>query len=487
MSKFQTINFYSGGKSSSYQILPFRFSQLDESSCVITNAASEYLVIDRKVLNEFVAHTLDSGSLEYQDLRAKQFLLDDHNQIAPELLALKLRTRYSRLADFTSLHIFVVTLRCEHSCPYCQVSRQSEDKSAFDMTAEIADRSLQLVFKSPSPSIKIEFQGGEPLLNFSMIRYVVGEALKINSVVGKSLDFVIATNLALLNQEVLDFCKQHRIHISTSLDGPEDLHNKNRPRVGKDSYKKAIDGIRSVREFLGNDQVSALMTTTEASLNRVEEIIDEYLKYDLPGIFLRHLSPYGFAIKTKYYRAYKTSEWLDFYNKGLDYIISLNKNGIQFQEYYASTVLTKMLTSDDPGFVDLMTPSGMGIAAVVYNYDGTVHPSDESRMLAEMGDNTFVMGNVLENSYDEIFGSDKLLTPLEESFSGSAPMCVDCAFEGYCGSDPVYHYAIHKDFLARKPESDFCLRNMSIFKLLIQKMESDPFVKQLFLKWANRI
>lgn len=487
MSKFQTINFYAASKSNDYQILPFRFSHLDGASYVITNAASEYLVVDKKVLDEFVRHELDSSIPVYQDLRAKQFLMDEHNQIAPELLALKVRTRYSRLADFTSLHIFVVTLRCEHSCPYCQVSRQSEDKNSFDMTREIADRSLQLVFKSPSPSIKIEFQGGEPLLNFSMIRYIVEQALSINAIIGKNLDFVIATNLALLDQEVLDFCRQHRIHISTSLDGPEDLHNKNRPRVGKNSYQKAIDGIYSVREFLGKDQVSALMTTTEASLGRVEEIIDEYLKHDLPGIFLRHLSPYGFAIKTKYYRAYKTSEWLEFYSKGLDYIISLNRRGIQFQEYYASTILTKMLTSDDPGFVDLMSPSGMGIAAVVYNYDGTVHPSDESRMLAEMGDDTFLMGNVLEHSYEEIFGSDNLLTPLDESFSGSVPMCVDCAFEGYCGSDPVYHYAIHKDFLGRKPESDFCLRNMSIFKLLIQKMESDSYVKQLFLKWANRI
>jgi radical SAM protein with 4Fe4S-binding SPASM domain len=164
----------------------------------------------------------------------------------------------------------------------------------------------------------------------------------------------------------------------------------------------------------------------------------------------------------------------------------LNKAGKPFREYYASTVLAKMLTSSDPGFVDLMSPSGMGIAAIVYNYDGYVHPSDESRMLAEMGDNTFRMGHVLENTYEEIFSSEALLKPLDESFALSAPMCSDCAFESYCGADPVYHYAIHKDFLGRKPESDFCKRNMSIFKHLITLMESDPYVKQLFYRWANR-
>ena len=485
MAKFQAINFYSQKKDKGYQLLPFKFSELDSERYLLTNMAGEFITLKKELMKPFVTHTLDEDSDEYVNLRSRQFLLDEHNRVAPDLLSLKLRTRYASLSQFTSLHIFVVSLRCEHSCPYCQVSRQSEDKGSFDMTEEIADKSLQLVFKSPSPMIKIEFQGGEPLLNFGMIQYVVKQALKINEAEKKSLDFVIATNLALISKEVLMFCKEYGVHISTSLDGPEDLHNKNRPRPGKNSHQKTLEGIYLSREVLGKDSVSALMTTTESSLGRVKEIIDEYLALDFGGIFLRHLSPYGFAIKTKSYLAYSTDRWLEFYKEGLEYIIELNRKGIDFREYHACTVLTKMLTSNNPGFVDLMSPSGMGIAAAVYNYDGTVHPSDESRMLAEMGDNTFKLGNVFDNTYEEIFGSDALLTPLEESFALSAPMCSDCAYEPYCGAEPVYHHGIHKDFLGRKPTSDFCHRNMSIFKYLVTRMDEDPFVKNLFLDWAN--
>ena len=485
MAKFQAINFYSQKKDKGYQLLPFKFSELDSERYLLTNMAGEFITLKKELMKPFVTHTLDEDSDEYVNLRSRQFLLDEHNRVAPDLLSLKLRTRYASLSQFTSLHIFVVSLRCEHSCPYCQVSRQSEDKGSFDMTEEIADKSLQLVFKSPSPMIKIEFQGGEPLLNFGMVQYVVKQALKINEAEKKSLDFVIATNLALISKEVLMFCKEYGVHISTSLDGPEDLHNKNRPRPGKNSHQKTLEGIYLSREVLGKDSVSALMTTTESSLGRVKEIIDEYLALDFGGIFLRHLSPYGFAIKTKSYLAYSTDRWLEFYKEGLEYIIDLNRKGIDFREYHACTVLTKMLTSNNPGFVDLMSPSGMGIAAAVYNYDGTVHPSDESRMLAEMGDNTFKLGNVFDNTYEEIFGSDALLTPLEESFALSAPMCSDCAYEPYCGAEPVYHHGIHKDFLGRKPNSDFCHRNMSIFKYLVTRMDEDPFVKNLFLDWAN--
>jgi len=484
MAKFQPITFYANRKEK-YQLLPFKYSELDANRYLLTNIAGEYLVVEKPILKTLVEHKLDAQSLEYINLRARHFILDEYNEVALDLLALKVRTRYQSLSKFTSLHIFVVSLRCEHSCPYCQVSRQSEDKKKYDMTQEIAEKALELVFLSPSPTIKIEFQGGEPLLNFDLIKFIVQKANKLNLSHNKLLDFVIATNLALIDREILQFCKENKVHISTSLDGPEDLHNKNRPRPGKNSYEKVIDGIALSRDILGRDQVSALMTTTELSLERVEQIIDEYLQQKFDGIFLRHLSPYGFAIKTKTYMAYSTDRWLNFYKRGIEYIIELNRSGIDFREYYACTVLKKMLTSEDSGFVDLMSPAGIGIAAAVYNYDGSVHPSDESRMLAEMGDQTFCLGNVLDNTYEEIFTSEALLKPLEESFALSVPMCSDCAYEPYCGSDPVYHHGIHKDFIGRKPDSDFCHRNMSIFKYLITRMEQDSFVRGLFVKWAN--
>jgi hypothetical protein len=136
-------------------------------------------------------------------------------------------------------------------------------------------------------------QGGEPLLNFPLIEHIVLAAKSARS--DKKIDFVIASNLALLTDEHLAFCKSHDLLLSTSLDGPADLHNKNRPRPGGNSHELAVRGIRRAQEFLGKDRVSALMTTTERSLSRVTDIIDEYLCLGLDGIFLRPLSPYGFA------------------------------------------------------------------------------------------------------------------------------------------------------------------------------------------------
>jgi His-Xaa-Ser system radical SAM maturase HxsB len=296
----------------------------------------------------------------------------------------------------------------------------------------------------------------------------------------------MATNLALLDDDVLTFAAKHNLYFSTSLDGPEDLHNRNRPRPGADSWQRAVAGIHRIQDALGPHRVAALMTTTEASLDRVYDIIDCYLDQGLHEIFLRPLSPYGLAIKTKTHAAYDVQRWLDFYRTGLDYIIELNRRGVDILERYAAIIATKMFTNNDPGYVDLTSPAGIGIGALVYNYDGDVYASDEGRMLAEMDDHTFRLGGLQSNSYTELITSDALLDPLENSFALSAPMCTDCAFEPYCGADPVFHHATSGDVLGRKPDSAFCTRNMSIFELLLTKYHADPHVRDLLHSWSYR-
>lgn len=484
MSKFQSLQKYEETLASGYRLLPFRFTQLEGDTYVASNMVGEFTVMDRAALDDFAGGRLEPHDPVYSELKAKHFLLDGDSDVTVDLLSVKLRTKLAPLANFTALHLFVTTLRCDHSCPYCQVSRANDDRQEFDMSEETALKSIELAFRSPSPVLKFEFQGGESLLNLNLIRFIVEEVKRRNAEERRDIQFVIATNLALLSDEAIELARQHDILISTSLDGPEDLHNRNRPRPGNDSYKRTIEGIQRVRRELGRDRVGALMTTTAASLNQVKPIIDEYIAQDFRGIFLRPLSPYGFAIKTKFYQAYDQSKWLEFYFEGLDYIIDLNLKGFGFTEYYAAMVLRKMLTPFQPGYVDLLSPAGAGVAAVVYNYDGDVYASDESRMLAEMGDKSFCIGNVHSNTYEEIFLNDTLLEALESSFASSVPMCSWCAFEPYCGADPVFHHATQSNFVGKKPLSAFCNRNMSVFKGLIQRMNGRPEVREIFERWA---
>jgi radical SAM protein with 4Fe4S-binding SPASM domain len=227
------------------------------------------------------------------------------------------------------------------------------------------------------------------------------------------------------------------------------------------------------------------MTTTEASLERVRDIIDTYVELGLHHVFLRPISPYGFAMRRRG-GGYDTKRWLAFYEEGLDYVIELNRQGIPVVETYAAIVAKKMLTNDDPGYVDLTSPAGIGIGALVYNYDGDIYASDEGRMLAEMHDDTFRLGHVSESSYEDVMLSERLLAPLTESLTMSVPMCTTCAFEPYCGSDPVFHHATMGDYVGHKATSAFCERNMGVFTAILNRYRDDPFARSLLWRWAHR-
>jgi uncharacterized protein len=467
-----------------WELLPLRFHRLSADSVLLTNLVGEHLFVTDQQLLDITAGRCHDNALLAR-LRAKHMIRRPGDLLPAELLAVKLRTKMRRLPDFTALHMFVVTLRCEHTCRYCQVSRQSSAKSEFDMSPEVASRSLDLVFRSPSPLIKIEFQGGEPLLNFALVRDIVIEAERRNESLGKSLAFVIATNLALLSDEILDFCADHDIYLSTSLDGPRDLHNGNRRRPGQDSWERTVSAIGEVQRRLGPDHLSALMTTTEGSLDRVTDIIDSYLDLGLRHIFLRPISPYGFALRRRGGATYDVARWLRFYEAGLDYIIELNRRGTPMVESYAAIVSKKMFSNDDPGYVDLASPAGIGIGALVYNYDGAIFASDEGRMLAEMHDDTFRLGTVFDK-YQDLMLSDRLLDPLQQSITISAPKCSTCAFETYCGADPVYHHATSGDYVGHKMFSAFCARNTGVFSAIMRRARDDPYARELFERWGRR-
>lgn len=468
-----------------YSFLPFRFIDLDDRRLVV-NEVGEYCLLDRPTFDALVSRRLTPADAVYSDLKSKHIIYDTNAELPIRLLATKYRTKRSFLAGFTRLHIFVVSLRCDHSCQYCQVSRVSADKHKYDMSTASAVKALDLVFRSPATEIKIEFQGGEPLLNFELIRFIVLEAGRRNEDAKKDIEFVVTTNLAFVDDEMLAFFREHRVLISTSLDGPESLHNANRPRPGGDSYERAIAGIARARQTVGHDCVAALMTTTRRSLEYPIQIVDEYVRQGFDSIFLRPISPYGFAVKTHLKTGYDRDEFLTFYKTALDHVIELNKRGTYFIESYAQLLLRKIFTPFSTGYVDLQSPAGAGIGVVVYNYDGDVYATDEARMLAEMGDTSFRLGNVHTSTYEEIFGGETVRTLVAASCVESLPGCADCAFQTYCGCEPIENHAVQGSIFGHRPTSDFCRRNMEIIRHLFRLYHGgDEFVQTLFWAWIQ--
>lgn len=473
--------------SQGYQLLPFRFSKFNEGRLIV-NESGEFHYLSNNNFSELCSGNIDYTSSLFSDLKSKNFIAQDNLVQAIDMTATRYRTRKHFLDTFTTLHMMVITLRCNHRCEYCQVSCEDADAYKFDMTVETAKRIVDTIFMSPSPSIKIEFQGGESLLNWRTIIETVKYAHIKNASLKKLLRFVICTNLTLIDKEKLEFIKEYDIDISTSLDGPKRIHDKNRVmRTGNSSHDLFIQKLELSRSILRDNQVSALMTMSAISIDHVRDVINEYIRLDFKGIFLRSLNPYGFAAQKAEELGYSAEKFVESYIDALDYIISINKAGVHFSEFFTTLLLTRILTPFSTGFVDLQSPSGAGISGAIYDYNGDVYPADEGRMLARMGDKNFLMGNVFTDSYADIFNGPVIQEIVNKSCLDIMPVCSDCVYMAYCGSDPIRNYREYKDVVGKRPGSQFCTMHRTIFDHIFKLiLNNDRDTMDIFWSWITR-
>ncbi len=178
----------------SYQVLPFRFARFDNKRYLLTNDVGEYIFLYNKDFNDFVKGQLDTSSEVFQNIASKQIATTGNIADVVNMLATKFRTKKSILQDFTSLHMVVPTLRCNSSCIYCQVKRHERTDHSADMTKKTAKNIVRTIFQSPSPCIKIEFQGGDPSTDFEKEKFKFEEAEWQNLFKKRDLGFVISTN-----------------------------------------------------------------------------------------------------------------------------------------------------------------------------------------------------------------------------------------------------------------------------------------------------
>ena len=482
---FKDLSFYSES-SKDYKLFPFNFIRLD-NEIILTNDTGEFIICSEENLNKLIKKEL---SLEFDndlflELLNKQFIYMKQDKESINRKAVKYRTKKQFLYTGAVLLVFVVTTRCQHKCHYCQITPQGVNAINFDMTEETAKKSVDTAMQSPAKNITIEFQGGETLLAFDIVKFIVLYTKKVNEDIGKGIEFVIATSLVGITRDQLDFIKEHNLLLSTSLDGPEDLHNMNRPIHSQNTYEKFMEGFNLSKEYVG-DTISPLLTLSKNSITRIEDIICEYQKIGKRSISLRALSPYGFAVKTMSKIGYSEQEYVKFYLNALDYIIDMNLKGIYFREDYATLLLRRILTPYATGYVDLQSPSGAGINALVFYYNGEIYPADEARMLAEMGDKNFLLGNVNDNTYEDVINSPKLQLIIQDSCAESLTNCSECAYLPYCGCDPLFNYVTQNDHYGHRPTSDFCYKQMSIYNYLFSYIKSkDKKVLDIFWAWIN--
>jgi len=447
----------------------------DKTLVISDNGA--WAVLDNQQYKKVTSGELKKDDALFKDLESRGVIWTSGNVSD---VARDYKRRKQFLFQGTSLHIVIPTFRCNHKCLYCHSNARPEEKDGFDMDEETAKKVVDFIMQSTSDYIKIEFQGGEPLLNFPIIKVIIEYATKKAEEKEKVLSFDIVTNFSLMDDEKMKYLIKRDVGLCTSLDGPKELHNKNRVLAygkTKDSHAKVEYWIRKVKEEYKYEKINALMVITKHSLPLWKEIVDEYVRLGLDRIWFGFVNPLGNAQSNWDKIGYTAEEYVDFWGKALDYII---KSDIDIREMSASIMMKKILTKSDPMYVDLQSPCGAVIGQMAYDHKGDIYTCDEGKMYEE-----FKLGNVGTHSYKDILTSPKACTMVASS-TNDTTACDSCAWKPYCGLCPVCNFASQGNIISKLPEDYRCKILKGQFRYLFDRLLSDKRYLNVFSKWAER-
>ena len=218
---------------------------------------NEILRIDDN-LYQYLAGILEDNPVEvdeettslFDELREAGYLSDKRPEVIrhpyTDLLPLFLERKIEKIT-------LQLTQDCNFRCKYCIYSEEINTKqrihSQKNMTWETAKKAIDFYLDHSVDSLKrnVGFYGGEPLLQFELLKRVVEyskERLK-----GKPLSFTITTNGSLLTDKVVEFLDGNNINTLISLDGPKEVNDKNRVfKNGYGTYETVIDNINKIKK-----------------------------------------------------------------------------------------------------------------------------------------------------------------------------------------------------------------------------------------------
>lgn len=427
---------------------------------LFSNAAGRFKLVAR---DSNLAHELaDLTGSEDQSLNVLGRLADEY-----------LLERRRFVPDVLDYIILVPTLRCNLACSYCQVSRASLAAKGHDWTAETLSAVKSLVANLEAPSVKIEFQGGEPTLRPDLLEEVIHSVPS-----GTDATFVVCTNLQDLSPEIMRIFDRDDVEISTSLDGPLDLHAKQR-LADQSAAGRFHHNLTMLLDRYGPGKISALPTINPVSLPDPNALIESYVGLGFKSIYLRPINFQGFARKRHSQSQEYSADWMHYHRRFISEIIARNwrDQSLVVEETYFSLLLRRIFRPGQNRHVDLRNPNPMGQDYIVIDHDGRVYPTDEARMLTRSGIIDLAIGNVIEG-----WDTPARAALDRASTSDGDPACEECTYQAFCGRDIVDDISRYGRIDMPRHETDFCRRHLSLFDFAFELIHSDDEQVQYSLR-----
>ncbi len=189
---------------------------------------------------------------------------------------------YADLAfDFKKKNTYIKALclhiahTCNLNCEYCFASQGKYHGERALMSIEVGKRAIDFLIENSGKrhNLEVDFFGGEPLMNFDVVKGIVEYARSIEKEHNKNFRFTLTTNGVLLDDDVIDFANKECHNVVLSLDGRKEVHDRLRKTSnGKGSYDTIVPKFKHFVERRGNKGYYVRGTFTHNNTDFINDI-----------------------------------------------------------------------------------------------------------------------------------------------------------------------------------------------------------------------
>ncbi len=237
------------------------------------NADRETVIAD---VYQKYAHLPDVTEAEVAECYDQVLSLRDAGKLwAPdtfEPMAGKLKEKTSGVVKALCLHI---AHTCNLNCSYCFASQGKYHGDRAIMSFEVGKRALDFLIENSGSrrNLEVDFFGGEPLMNFDVVKELVAYARSVEKEKGKNFRFTLTTNGLLIDDDVIEFANREMSNVVLSLDGRKEIHDRFRvDYAGKGSWERIVPKFQKLVEARGGKNYYMRGTFTHANPDFLQDI-----------------------------------------------------------------------------------------------------------------------------------------------------------------------------------------------------------------------
>ncbi|MGI5949868.1 thioether cross-link-forming SCIFF peptide maturase [Peptoniphilus sp.] len=273
---------------------------------------------------------------------------------------------------------------CNLRCKYCFASQGDFKGDRSLMDYETGKKALDFLLKNSGNrrNLEVDFFGGEPLMNFDLVKKLVKYGREEEKKYDKHFRFTITTNGMLLNDEIEDFINENMDNVVLSIDGRKSINDEMRPTINdKGSYDVIVPKFKELISKRGDKDYFIRGTFTNENLDFSEDLKDFYdngfKKTSIEPVVTDEKEPY--AIREEH-----LEKILDEYEKMSKDYIEIRKKDKDFSFFHFIIDL-----SQGPCIVKRTVGCGAGSEYVAVTPQGEIYPCHQF-----VGEKEFLLGDV---------------------------------------------------------------------------------------------